>query len=84
MPDEYTETATWDGAPRRGDLPIALDRFIHVLPIDRHTAYKWSARDVLPPHDGMCGRSRYWWSSKLVAWYRQRHPTTDIADLPAA
>ena len=76
--EDHAATATWEGAPVRGDLPISLDRFILVLkhpdgtPIDRHTAYTWSARDVLPPHDGVNGRSRYWWESKLQRWWYER------------
>lgn len=80
MPTDYAATATWEGAPRVGDMPVSLDRFQFVLtwpdgtPIDRHTAYTWSARGVLPDHDGVNGRSRYWWESKLQEWWRQRHP----------
>ena len=90
MPTDYAATATWEGAPRRGDLPISLDRFIDVLhwhdgtPIEKHTAYTWSARGVLPVHDGVCGRSRYWWQSKIQAWWEARRPDERPDDDAAA
>lgn len=73
MTSLYARTATWQGAPFEGDRPISLDRMAALLDVDDNTPYTWSHRKALPRHDGVCGRSRWWWESKIIAWYHQRN-----------
>jgi hypothetical protein len=73
MLDHYYETATWEGAPYEGDRPVSLDRMAAVLGVHHGTPYTWSYRDALPAHDGVIGRSRFWWESKILRWHHQRN-----------
>lgn len=72
MPKDYAATATWKGAPKRGDRPVALVDIGEILGVQPATPYTWSHRGVLPPHAGLLGRSRYWWLSDIEAWYADR------------
>ena len=73
LTDLYVTTATWEGAPCVGDQPVSLDMMALLFNVERNTPYTWSHREVLPPHDGVCGRSRWWWRSKIIQWYGTRN-----------
>lgn len=72
---EQRETPTGHGAPFVGDIPVSLDMMSELFSVDDNTPYTWGHRKVLPPHDGVCGRSRWWWKSKIVAWHEHRQAT---------
>ena len=73
--DDLVALATGAGAPHVGDVPVSLDMMPALLGVEENTPYTWAHRGVLPPHDGVCGRSRWWWKSNILGWHAVRQTT---------
>lgn len=64
---------TTSGAPEAGDAPVGLADLPALLGVSEQTPREWRHRGVLPDPDGTLGRSPWWWRSRIVAWWRDRH-----------